>query len=102
MVRHGYRLIMGGDAEFDTPLVDFAAWATAIGARGRRITRAGEVTAALLDELTAEGLPVVLDVRQDADVRIRGDGRIEARRIEAIRQMSMGQKAGGDRREGES
>jgi hypothetical protein len=55
-----------------------------MGAVGRLVTHAGEITASELDQLTAAGLPVVLDVRQDRDVRIRGDGRIEA-----ISQMSM-------------
>jgi acetolactate synthase-1/2/3 large subunit len=83
MVHHGYRLTFGKTADWSAPLVDFAKWAEAIGARGRRIERPGEITAELLAELTTNG-PAVLDIRQNPDVRIRGDGRIEA-----IRQMSM-------------
>jgi acetolactate synthase I/II/III large subunit len=84
MVYHGYRHTFGREAAWNTECIDFAAWAEAMGARGRRIDKAGEITAELLDELMAYGGPVVLDIRQNADLRIRGDGRIEA-----VRQMSM-------------
>jgi len=84
MVYHGYRAICGGEAPWSTPPVDFVKWAEAVGAVGRLVTRAGEITASELDRLTRAGLPVVLDVRQDRGVRIRGGGRIEA-----IQQMSM-------------
>lgn len=85
MVFHGYRLTHEREEPWDTPHVDFVQWATAQGLTGRRIERPGEITAALLDELTAQG-PCVLDIRQDRDRRIRGDGRIEA-----LRQMSFGE-----------
>ncbi len=84
MVYHGYREICGGEAPWSTPRVDFVRWAESVGAIGRLVTRAGEITARELDALTAAGLPVVLDVRQDRDQRIRGGGRIEV-----IQQMSM-------------
>jgi acetolactate synthase-1/2/3 large subunit len=84
MVYHGYRHTFGRQAEWNTECIDFAAWAEAMGARGRRIEKPGEITAELLDELMANGGPVVLDIRQNADLRIRGDGRIEA-----VRQMSL-------------
>lgn len=84
MVFHGYRHSYGREAPWDTPRIDFAAWAASIGALGVRIERAGEITPELLTELTAQGLPVVLDIRQDSSVRIKGDGRLEA-----IREMSM-------------
>jgi thiamine pyrophosphate-dependent acetolactate synthase large subunit-like protein len=94
MVHHGYRLLFDRLEPFATPPIDFAAWATAIGVRARKITRPGEITAALLDELTTGDGPAVLDIRQDADVRIRGDGRIEA-----IRQMSLSEaRAGASRK----
>lgn len=83
MVFHGYRHTFGREAAWDTPRVDFAAWASAIGVASATIERPGQITAELLDRLTADG-PAVLDIRQDANVRIRGDGRIEA-----IAQMSM-------------
>lgn len=84
MVYHGYRHSYGREAPWDAPRIDFAKWAGSIGARGARIERAGEITPELLEELTADGLPVVLDIRQDSSVRIKGDGRLEA-----IRAMSM-------------
>jgi acetolactate synthase-1/2/3 large subunit len=87
MVYHGYRLTHDREAAWSTPPIDFVAWARALGAPGRRIDRPGEITRALLDELTADG-PAVLDIRHDPDVRIRGDGRIEA-----LRQMSFGGRA---------
>jgi acetolactate synthase-1/2/3 large subunit len=83
MVYHGYHHTFDSKAAWDTPFVDFAKWAESLGARGRRIERPGEITAELLNELTLDG-PVVLDIRQNADIRIQGDGRIEA-----VRQMSM-------------
>ena len=57
MVYHGFKFVFGRDAEWDTPWIDFAAWARAIGMPGVRITRPGEITAAMLDRLTAPGLP---------------------------------------------
>ncbi|HSO38959.1 MAG TPA: thiamine pyrophosphate-binding protein, partial [Labilithrix sp.] len=87
MVYHGYRLTHDREAAWSTPQVDFVEWARSLGAPGRRIERPGEITRAMLDELTAQG-PAVLDIRHDPDVRIRGDGRIEA-----LRQMSFGGRA---------
>ena len=84
MVYHGYRYTFGREAEFSTPQVDFASWARALGARGERIDRPGQITRELLDGLTEGGMPAVLDIRIDPSIRIRGDGRIEA-----IAQMSM-------------
>ena len=89
MVYHGHRLTYGRDAPWETPRIDFVMWAESIGARGLRIERPGQITKELLDELTADGLPVVLDVRHDRDVRIRGDGRIEA-----LTQMSRAHEGG--------
>ena len=78
MVYHGYRQQFGKEATWDTPWVDFVAWAASMGLPGARIERPGQITRALIDELTAAGLPVVLDIRHDASVRIRGAGRVEA------------------------
>lgn len=83
MVYHGYRHTFGREARWETPQVDFVRWAESLGACAARIERAGEITSSLLEALTADG-PAVLDIRQDPNVRVRGDGRIEA-----IRQMSM-------------
>jgi acetolactate synthase-1/2/3 large subunit len=82
MVYHGYRLTFDREAQWSSPPVDFVEWARAMGARAARIDAPGQIDRALIDEL-ADG-PLVLDVRQDASVRIRGDGRVEA-----IRQMSL-------------
>ncbi len=84
MVYHGYRYTFGREASFSTPEVDFAEWARALGARGVRIERPGQITRELLDASTEGGVPVVLDVRIDPSIRIKGDGRVEA-----IAQMSM-------------
>ena len=84
MVFHGYRLTFGRESAWDTPQIDFVQWAAALGARGARIDRPGQITREMLLELTAGGIPAVLDIRHDASVRIGGDGRLEA-----LRQMSM-------------
>jgi acetolactate synthase-1/2/3 large subunit len=78
MVYHGYKQQFGDEAPWDTPWVDFVGWARSMGMPGARIDRPGQITAALLDELGAESLPIVLDIRHDASVRIRGAGRVEA------------------------
>lgn len=88
MVYHGYRQTFGREAAWETPPVDFAAWARAMSARGARIDEPGQIDRALLCSALAEG-PLVLDIRQDASIRIRGEGRIEA-----IRQMSLLQSGG--------
>lgn len=84
MVYHGYRQVFGREAPWATPMIDFAGWARALGIPSARINRPGEITSSLLDRLTALSLPVVLDIRHDAAVRIRGAGRNEA-----LRHMSM-------------
>ena len=89
MVFHGYRLIHGREAPWATDYVDFVKWASAFGVPGRLIERPGEITRELLDDLTAFG-PAILDIRQDRELRIKGDGRIDA-----IRQMSFGSTEGG-------
>jgi len=83
MVYHGYKMTFGRQAAFDAPIVDFVKWAESLGARGVRIDRPGEITPELFEHGSKAG-PMVLDIRQDATVRIRGDGRLEA-----IRQMSL-------------
>jgi acetolactate synthase-1/2/3 large subunit len=84
MVYHGYRHTFGREAGWYTPPVDFVQWAQSIGAQGVRIDRPGQIDAPLIQALLARGGPAVLDIRQDRDRRIRGEGRIEA-----IRQMSL-------------
>jgi acetolactate synthase-1/2/3 large subunit len=84
MVYHGFKFVFGREAQWDTPWIDFAGWARAIGMPGVRINHPGEITSAMLDRLTAPGLPVLLDIRIDRDVRLRGGGRNEA-----LQHMSM-------------
>jgi acetolactate synthase-1/2/3 large subunit len=83
MVYHGYRQQFGNEAAWDSPWIDFVEWAHSMGIPGARIERPGEITADLLNRLTADGRPAVLDIRHDASVRIRGAGRVEA-----LQQMS--------------
>ncbi len=82
MVFHGYRQTFGRQAPFATPVIDFVKWAESLGAHGERIEAPDDIG---FDHFSAlvHG-PVVLDIRHDANVRIQGEGRVEA-----IRQMSM-------------
>jgi acetolactate synthase-1/2/3 large subunit len=84
MVYHGYRMTFGREAPWDAPPIDFVQWAHSLGVKAARIRAPGEITSELLDELCANRMPAVLDIRHDPNIRIRGDGRIEA-----LRQMSM-------------
>lgn len=85
MVHHGYKQQFSREEPFDSPWVDFVGWARSFGLPGARIEHPGQITAELLAELTSSGLPAVLDIRHNADVRIRGAGRVET-----LQQMSMG------------
>jgi acetolactate synthase-1/2/3 large subunit len=78
MVYHGFRAVFGREAPWDSPWIDFAGWARAIGMAGVRIHHPGEIDASLLDRLSASGLPIVLDIRIDREVRFRGGGRNES------------------------
>jgi len=84
MVYHGHKQVYGRAAPWDSPWIDFAGWARALGIPGARIHRPGEITAELMDRLTGLEKPAVLDVRIDRDVRLAGGGRNEA-----LQQMSM-------------
>lgn len=83
MVYHGYKQQYGREAPWESPAIDFCAWAGAMGIRSARVERPGQITAELLDGLLASGGPAVLDIRHDPEVRIKGAGRIEA-----LQQMS--------------
>jgi acetolactate synthase-1/2/3 large subunit len=83
MVYHGYRALRGHEAPWDSPWVDFAMWARSMGIPGLRVNHPGELTAARLDLLARCGLPIVLDMRIDANVRLKGAGRVET-----LQQMS--------------
>jgi acetolactate synthase-1/2/3 large subunit len=84
MVHHGMRQIFGAAAPYDAPPVDFAAWAGALGMPAAVVSRAGELTRDLLDSLSAQGGPALIDARIDAARRLRGGGRVEA-----LQRMSM-------------
>lgn len=84
MVYHGMRQIFGAASDHSTPDVDFAAWAQAMDIPAAVIRAPGELTSTLVRELCAGGGPVLLDLRIDRDIRVRGGGRVEA-----LRHMSM-------------
>ena len=84
MVYHGHRQVYGREAGWDSPWVDFAAWAQSMGMLGVRIDHPGEITVEKMAAWRAERIPVVLDIRIDRDVRLTGGGRNEA-----LQQMSM-------------
>lgn len=83
MVYHGYRQQCGDEMAWDTPAIDYAQWAAALGIPAMRIDHPGQITAELLNKLTPNGGPAVLDIRHDPQVRMRGAGRVEA-----LQQMS--------------
>lgn len=78
MVFHGMRDLYGQSPNFNTPVIDFAAVARAMGADGEIINTADELRVALLT--IPERRPRVLDVRIDPDVRLAGDQRVAALR----------------------
>jgi acetolactate synthase-1/2/3 large subunit len=84
MVHHGMRQLFGEASQYDTPPVDFAAWAGAMGMPACRITHPAEISAELVTRLLGHGGPALIDARIDASVRIRGGGRVEA-----LQHMSM-------------
>jgi acetolactate synthase-1/2/3 large subunit len=83
MVHHGMKALYGTTHQWDTAFVDFAEWGRAMGIASCRIESPGEITSDLIDGLLDGGGPVILDVRIDREVRIRGAGRVEA-----LQQMS--------------
>jgi len=91
MVHHGMRQIFGSAAAWDTPPIDFRAWAGSIGVPSAIIDSPGQIDAVLLDRLLDRGGPGVLDIRIDRDQRIRGGGRVEA-----LQHMSMLQSGAGE------
>ena len=84
MVHHGMKQIFGQADKFDTPIVDFARWAQAMGVPAKTISQAGEITPSLYNKLMASGGPALLDIRIDPDVSLKGGGRVEA-----LQHMSM-------------
>ncbi|MCD9145727.1 thiamine pyrophosphate-dependent enzyme [Streptomyces albireticuli] len=83
MVYHGYRQQFGRTAAWSTPTINFVAWAQGHGVPARRVNRPGEITPALVEQLMRRPGPALLDIRHNANVRIKGAGRVEA-----LQQMS--------------
>jgi acetolactate synthase-1/2/3 large subunit len=84
MVYHGFKALTGHAPAWETPWVDFVMWARSMGIKALRVNHPGELTAARLDRLTDGGGPIVLDMRIDRNVRLKGAGRVEA-----LRHMSV-------------
>lgn len=84
MVYHGYKQVFGREAAWDSPWTDFSVWARSMGMGGVRINHPGEINAESLNRLLSVGLPSVLDIRINRDVRLAGGGRNEA-----LQHMSM-------------
>lgn len=84
MVHHGMKKIFGESDAYDTTTVDFSLWALSMGVVSQTITRPGQITRELMDRLMLSGGPVLLDIRIDKEVSLRGGGRVEA-----LQHMSM-------------
>jgi acetolactate synthase-1/2/3 large subunit len=88
MVHHGMKQLYGAARQWGGQSIDFAGWASAMGVAGRRIDRPSDLDPAEIDAL-ASGGPVVLDIRIDEEVRLKGAGRVEA-----LQQMSSHELGG--------
>jgi acetolactate synthase-1/2/3 large subunit len=84
MVHHGMREIFGQASEYDTPEVDFAAWARSFRMPSATVSEPAELDRKLVARLLADGGPALLDARIDRSTKFRGGGRIEA-----LQRMSM-------------
>jgi acetolactate synthase-1/2/3 large subunit len=78
MVHHGMKQLFGHAEAYDTPSIDFSAWARAMGIPAVTIRQGGEINSSLVSELLATGGPALLDIHIDREVRLRGGGRVEA------------------------
>ena len=91
MVHHGMKQLYGRTRAWDGGgEIDFAKWAEAFGIRSARIEQAGDIDQTRIEELLAPGGPVVLDIRIDREVRLKGAGRVES-----LQQMSAHEITGG-------
>jgi acetolactate synthase-1/2/3 large subunit len=84
MVHHGMKQIFGDAGHYDTPPIDFCAWSAAFGMPSAKVSRPGQLDLKLVERLLSRGGPALIDARVDANVRIRGGGRVEA-----LQHMSM-------------
>jgi len=84
MVHHGIKDLFGRTPDFSTQEIDYAAMSRSMGGEGFVVRTKEELTKGLR---AATELPVVLDVRVDADVRLGG-----SQRVAALRQFSETKK----------
>jgi acetolactate synthase-1/2/3 large subunit len=84
MVHHGLRDLFGDSPDFSTQEIDFAAMARSMGGEGHVVRTRADLVAGLR---AATELPVVLDVRVDADIRLGG-----SQRVAALRQFTEANK----------
>lgn len=93
MVHHGMKQLYGRARDWDAgATIDFVKWADAFGIRAARIDGAGQIGATRMDALLEGGGPVLLDIRIDREVRLKGAGRVES-----LQQMSAHEITGGAR-----
>jgi acetolactate synthase-1/2/3 large subunit len=78
MVYHGMKQTFGRTPSWQTPFVDFAAWARSMGVPSLAIESPDQLNRGLVSKFLQSRGPSVLDLRIDRDVRIRGAGRVEA------------------------
>jgi acetolactate synthase I/II/III large subunit len=84
MVHHGMKQIFGDADPWDLPPVDYSALAKAMHVPSAIISAPAQINRSSIERLLAQGGPALLDIRIDANVRVRGGGRIEA-----LQRMSM-------------
>jgi acetolactate synthase-1/2/3 large subunit len=78
MVYHGFRSTFGREAPWSAPRVDFALWAESMGMSGLRVDASEPLTPERFDRAMTKGGPIVLDICIDADIRLKGAGRVES------------------------
>lgn len=85
IVYHGFKMLYGYEgASGETPMMDFCKFADALGIPSIRIEQPGEIDRHEIDKLQVNDLPIILDVRINKCITIKGSGRNEA-----LQQMSV-------------
>lgn len=94
MVHHGMKQLYGRARPWESGTIDFAKWAEAYGIPSMCIEHESQIDPRAIEAAMAVrgGSPVLLDVRIDRDVRLKGAGRVEA-----LQQMSAHELTGGAR-----
>lgn len=77
MVYHGFKTLYEYEHDWDTPPIDFTAWAASMGINAFTIEHPGDLTETMINESLKNPGPLVLDIRIDKGVRISGAGRNE-------------------------